>query len=149
MIAAPHLGIREVFVSENGTRTAVDYAMVLEFISDVMFPEADKIVLVQDNLNTHCMASLYQAFDATKAHRLANRFEVHYTPKHGSWLNIAEIEISVLARTCLKGRIASPAEFRRKIHANISKRNQSPRPVDWLFTTADARVKLKRLYPSI
>lgn len=149
MIAAPHLGVREVFVSESATRTAVDYATAVEYLVDVMFPEAEKIILIQDNLNTHRIASLYEAFEPSKAHRIANRLELHYTPKHGSWLNIAEIEISVLARTCLSGRIASADEFRRKIQANTSKRNQSPRPVDWHFTTADARTKLKRLYPSI
>ena len=105
MIAAPHLGVREVFVGKNGRRTALDYAAAIEFMCDVMFAQAKKIRLVQDNLNTHCPASLYKAFPAKKARRLVSKIEWHYTPKHGSWLNIAEIEISVLARAALRERI--------------------------------------------
>lgn len=148
MIAAPHLGLREIFVGEEGRRTALDYAAAIEFMCDVMFPEAEKIVLVQDNLNTHSAASIYKAFPAEKARRLVSKIEWHYTPKHGSWLNIAEIEISVLARAALRGRIASLEQFRTLIAANTAQRNADPRPVKWQFTTADARIKLHKLYPT-
>lgn len=114
-----------------------------------MFPEAEKIVLVQDNLNTHCAASLYAAFPAEKARRLAKKIEWHYTPKHGSWLNIAECEISVLARAALDCRIGSVKEFKTVIAANTEMRNADPRPVKWQFTTEDARIKLKHLYPTV
>ena len=149
MIAAPHLGMREVFVAEGGRRTALDYAAAIEFMCDVMFPHAERIRLVQDNLNTHCPASLYKAFPAEKARRLAAKIEWHYTPKHGSWLNIAEIEISVLARTALPDRIPDLKEFKAAISANTAGRNADPRPVNWQFTTADARIKLRRLYPTV
>lgn len=148
MIAAPHLGSREVFVGEEGRRTALDYAAAIEFMCDVMFPEAEKIVLVQDNLNTHSPASIYKAFPAEKARRLASKIEWHYTPKHGSWLNIAEIEISVVARAALRGRIPSLEKFRAVIAANTAQRNADPRPVKWQFTTAEARIKLRKLYPT-
>jgi hypothetical protein len=148
MIAAPHLGLREVFVGEEGRRTALDYAAAIEFMCDVMFPDAEKIVLVQDNLNTHNPASLYKAFPAEKARRLVSKIEWHYTPKHGSWLNIAEIEISVLARAALRGRIPSLEKFKALIAANTAQRNADPRPVKWQFTTADARIKLHKLYPT-
>jgi hypothetical protein len=148
IIAAPHLGLREVFVGEDGRRTALDYAAAIEFMCDVMFPEAEKILLVQDNLNTHCPASIYKAFPAEKARRLVSKIEWHYTPKHGSWLNIAEIEISVLARAALRGRIPSLEKFRVLIAANTAQRNADPRPVKWQFTTADARIKLRKLYPT-
>ncbi len=149
MIAAPHLGLREVFVGQDGRRTALDYAAAIEFMCDVMFPEAKKIVLVQDNLNTHNPASIYKAFPAEKARRLVSKIEWHYTPKHGSWLNIAEIEISVLARAALRGRIPNIEKFRGLIAANTSERNADPRPVKWQFTTADARIKLRKLYPTV
>lgn len=149
MIAAPLLGLREVFVGKDGRRTALDYAAAIEFMCDVMFPDAEKIVLVQDNLNTHCPASLYKAFPAEKARRLVSRIEWHYTPKHGSWLNIAEIEISVLARAALRARIPSLEAFEAVIASNTAQRNADPRPVKWQFTTADARIKLHRLYPTV
>lgn len=149
MIAAPHLGVREVFVGQDGRRTALDYAAAIEFMCDVMFPKAEKIVLVQDNLNTHNPASIYKAFPAKKARRLVSKIEWHYTPKHGSWLNIAEIEISVLARAALRGRIPNLKKFRGLIAANTSERNADPRPVKWQFTTADARIKLHKLYPTV
>jgi hypothetical protein len=147
MIAAPHLGLRKVFVGAEGRRTALDYAEAIELLCDGMFPEAEKIVLVQDNLNTHTPASLYKAFPAEKARRLTEKIEWHYTPKHGSWLNIAECEISVLARAALGGRIESLEDFRGAVERDSERRNADPRPVDWQFTTADARRKLKHLYP--
>ena len=149
MIAAPHLGLREVFVGEEGRRTALDYADAIEFICEKMFPDAEKIVLVQDNLNTHCPGSLYKRFPPEKARQLASRIEWHYTPKHGSWLNIAEIEISVLSRAALKRRIPSLEEFKAAVATNTEKRNLDPRPVKWQFTAQDARNKLRKLYPSI
>lgn len=149
MIASPHLGQREVFVGEEARRTALDYAEAIEFLCEEMFPDAEKIVLVQDNLNTHCPASLYKRFPPEKARRLASRIEWHYTPKHGSWLNIAEIEISVLSRTGLKERTPDLEAFKRSVTANTEKRNGDPRPVKWQFTTHDARTKLRRLYPTV
>jgi hypothetical protein len=149
MIAAPHLGRREIYIGEEGRRTAIEYADAIEFLSDVMFPEAEKIILIQDNLNTHCPASLYKRFSPQKARRLASRIEWHYTPKHGSWLNIAEIEISVLSRTALRRRIASLEEFNTAVAANTGKRNQDPSPVRWQFKTCAARTKLRKLYPTL
>ena len=149
MMVAPHLGIRKTHVGADGRRTAIDYAEVIEYLCDELFPEAEKIVLVQDNLNTHNPASLYKAFAPAKARRLASKIEWHYTPRHGSWLNIAEIEISVLARTALGSRISSLEEFRRILDANSEQRNAAPRPVKWQFTNAAARIKLRRLYPPV
>lgn len=149
ILAMPHLGKRELFVGKDARRTSLDYAEVIEFLCDKLFPEAPTIVLVQDNLNTHNEASLYKRFAPEKARRLADKLEVHYTPKHGSWLNMAEIEISLLARSALKPRIASRVEFEEAAKANIARRNQSPRPINWQFTNKDARIKLKRLYPSV
>jgi len=149
MIAAPHLGIRQVFVSENGRRTALDYADAIAFLCDEMFPDAEEIQLVQDNLNIHDMSSLYKRFPPEKANRLARKIRIHNTPKHGSWLNIAEIEISVLSRQALSSRIPSLDDFRRQVEANIRSRNATPSPVRWQFTSKDARTKLKHLYPSV
>jgi hypothetical protein len=149
MIAVPHLGMRNVYIGEDARRTSIDYAKVLEVISDKMFPAAERIILVQDNLNTHQFGSLYKAFPPEKARRIASRFEFHYTPKHGSWLNMAEIEISVLSRSALKERIPNRESFERKITANINHRNAIPSPILWQFTTKDARIKLSRLYPAV
>jgi hypothetical protein len=149
MLAIPHLGKREVFVGEEARRTSLDYAEAIEFLCDEIFPDVDKIVLVQDNLNTHNYASLYKRFEPEKARRLAEKLEIHYTPKHGSWLNIAEIEISLLARSALKKRIPGKAQFREIIQTNVKRRNQSPNPINWQFTTSDARIKLRRLYPPL
>ena len=110
---------------------------------------AEKIVLVQDNLNTHTPASLYEAFPPAEAKRLADKLELHYTPKHGSWLNMAEIELSVLARQCLDRRIPDLETLQREVAAWEKKRNEAVVRVDWQFTTADARIKLKKLYPTI
>ena len=112
-------------------------------------PDKDRIVLVLDNLNTHHPASLYQAFEPAEARRVAQRLGIHYTPKHGSWLNMAEIELGVLARQCLARRIPNQGALRREVGAWETQRNQDTIGVDWRFTTADARIKLKSLYPSI
>jgi hypothetical protein len=116
---------------------------------DVHYPDAQLITLVMDNLNTHSLGSLYEAFEPAEAQRIANRLEIHYTPKHGSWLNIAEMELSVLARQCLDRRIPDAALLEGSVAAWQTRRNQTQVKVDWRFTTADARIKLKRLYPSI
>jgi hypothetical protein len=147
MIAEPLLGWRHAAVTER--RTAKDFAEVLRWLAEDLHPDADKIVLVMDNLNTHKLASLYEAFAPERARRLAERFAVHHTPKHGSWLNVAEIELSVLARQCLDRRIASAEELRREVGAWEEERNQRAVEVRWRFTTADARIKLHRLYPSL
>jgi hypothetical protein len=149
MIAMPLEGRREVFVGPEGRRTAIDYALALRHLAEIIHPGAERIVLVQDNLNTHGVASLYEAFPPEEARRLASRFEVHYTPKHGSWLNIAEIEISVLTRACLSRRIPSPEFFRAEISAYLARKNTDPSPTRWRFTCADARIKLASLYPQI
>jgi len=145
MIAEPLAGRRETIVSE--TRTGIDFANVLRYTSDVMYPHAEKIVLVTDNLNTHITASLYRAFDPAQAHRIANRFEWHYTPKHGSWLNIAEIEIGVMCRQVLAKPLADLESFSSQVRAWTFRRNIESSAINWQFTTEDARIKLKRLYP--
>ena len=147
MLFEPLAGWRHVEVTER--RTAVDFAAVLRDLSDRYYPQAQKIVLVMDNLNTHKPASLYEAFAPEEARRLAERFELHYTPKHGSWLDMAETELSVLARQCLKRRIDNRDDLKREVAAWEKRRNEAESVVDWRFTTANARIKLKRLYPSI
>ena len=149
MMCSPHGGTREVFISGSGKRKTRDYALALEHLADKVYPRARKIILVQDNLNTHRMASLYAVFAPQKALRLARRFEVHYTPKHGSWLNIAEIEISALSRSCLDRRIGSGESFRSEIKACVDDTNRDPAPVKWQFCIDNARIKLASLYPSI
>ena len=136
-------------VKVTARRTRVDFAHCMRDLVDIHFPQADKIVLVMDNLNTHKLASLYQAFPAAEARRLAAKLEIHYTPKHGSWLNMAEIELSVLHRQCLKARIPDQATLIQQVDAWQKRRNASATTVNWRFTTADARIKLKRLYPTI
>ena len=132
---------------KSGDHTAVDYAQVLMDLSDIHFPKAKKIRLVQDNLNTHTKAALYEAFPPAEARRLAERFEWHYTPKHRSWLNMAESELSVVARQCLDRRIPDKATLTDEIAAWEKERNRKHAKADWQFTTADARIKLKRPYP--
>lgn len=149
VISAPLEGRREVYIGPDARRTAHDYARALEFIASKMFPKAERIVLVEDNLNTHDDASLYATFPPAKARRLAARFERHHTPKHGSWLNIAESEIAALIRTGLPDRIASNKQFRSKLRAVVRRRNKAQVGTNWQFTTKDARTKLKKLYPSI
>ena len=143
----PLAGRRVVAVTER--RTAVDFARFLKHLLDVAYPSARTVVLVTDNLNTHCTGSLYEAFPPEEARRLAGRVEWHYTPKHGSWLNMAEVELSVLARQCLDRRIPDRATLAREVAAWEARRNAAGVKADWQFTTADARVKLKKLYPTI
>jgi hypothetical protein len=147
MVFEPLTGYRQVKVTER--RTAVDFAYVIQALVDVQYPQAEKIVLVLDNLNTHTPASLYEAFAPAEARRLMERLEIHHTPKHGSWLNMAEIELSVLARQCLDRRIPDPTILAQEVAAWERQRNAAQCRVDWRFTTHDARIKLKRLYPSI
>jgi hypothetical protein len=147
MVSEPLLGWRAVRVTER--RTAKDFADVVRWLAEDVHPEAEKLVLVMDNLNTHKPASLYEAFPPDQARRIAERLEIHYTPKHGSWLNVAEIELSVLNRQCLNRRIESGDELRREVGAWEEARNEQQVEVRWQFTTADARVKLRRLYPVI
>ena len=137
------------FVQVKEWRTALDYAHVVRWMCDELYPEAEKIVLVQDNLNTHGAHSLYQAFDPPQARRLCERIEWHFTPKHASWLNRAELELSVLARQCLQERMESQQNLARHVHAWQNKRNTIATRVNWHFTTQDARTKLRRLYPQI
>ena len=148
MISEPLLvGWRAVQVTER--RTATDFAEVVRWLVEEVHPDAEKVVLVLDNLNTHKVASLYEAFPPEQARRIAERLEIHYTPKHGSWLNVAEIELSVLARQCLDRRIAAVQELRRQVAAWEEERNERGVEIRWRFTTADARIKLRRLYPSL
>jgi len=146
MMFAPLKGWRQVRVTER--HTAVDYAQVLKELSDTHFPEAKKIPLLQDNLNTHRPASPYEAFPA-EARRLVERFEWHYTPKHGSWLDMAESELSVLSSQYLDRRIPDKQTLIEEVAAWEGSRNKNHTKADWQFTAADARVKLKRLYPSL
>jgi DDE superfamily endonuclease len=146
MVTEPMVGQRYVTVTER--RTAVDFANVIRDLVDCRYPEAEKIVLVMDNLNTHKPAALYEAFAPEEARRLAEKLEIHYTPKHGSWLNIAEIELGILSRQCLDRRIDNIDSVRKDVRAWERGRNNACGTVDWQFTTADARKKLKRLYPS-
>ena len=145
MLFAPLEGWRHVKVTDR--HAAADYAHVLKDLSDVHFPGASSIVLVQDNLSTHKAASLYEAFPPDEARRLTERFEWHYTPKHGSWLDLAESELCVLATQCLDRRIPDKQTLINEIGAWEKNRNRHHAKADWQFTTADARVKLKRLYP--
>ncbi len=133
-------------VSVRPQRTRVEWAEQVRDLLDVHYPEAPKVRLVMDNLNTHSIASLYQAFEPKVALRLAKRLEIHYTPKHGSWLNVAEIELSVMTRQCLGRRIPSLEDLAHELTAWEAGRNASQKGVDWQFTTEDARIKLKRLY---
>jgi hypothetical protein len=147
MISEPLLGWRAVQVTER--RTAKDFAEVVRWLVEEVHGEAEKVVLVMDNLNTHTAASLYEAFPPEQARRIIERLEIHHTPKHGSWLNMAEIELSVLARQCLDRRIESSEELRREVEAWESERNERQVEIKWQFTTAEARIKLHRLYPVI
>lgn len=147
MCFEPLAGVRHVQVTQR--KTSIDFAHFLKQISDTWYVQVDQIVLVCDNLSTHTPAALYEAFTPTEAHRLARRFEWHYTPKHGSWLNVAEMELSVLARQCLDRRIPNEATLIREVGVWEQHRNASVVKVHWQFTTADARIKLTRLYPTI
>ena len=147
LFTEPLGGWRRTGVTEH--RTRVDWAGQVRSLLEEDYPEAQKVVLVMDNLNTHSTASLYEAFEPAVARRLAQRLEIHYTPKHGSWLNIAEIELSVLSGQCLDRRIDRIELLRTECSAWDQQRNERQKGVDWRFTTADARIKLKRLYPQI
>ena len=146
MICEPIVGWRRVEVTER--RTAIDYAHLLKTLVDEDYPEAVKITVVQDNLNTHSPASLYKAFEPAEAQRILSRLEFCPTPKHGSWLNMAEIELSVLSRQCLDRRIGDLSVLKTEVEAWQEQRNQEKTWIGWRFTTADARIKLHRLYPS-
>src|SRR5439155_9251415 len=147
MAFEPLGGRRHVAVTER--RTSVDFATFLRVLSDEHYADAERIVLVCDNLNTHTPAALYEAFEPAEARRLTERFEWHYTPKHGSWLNVAEMELSVVARQCLDRRIPDLKTLKREVAAWEKARNAAVVKVDWQFTTADARVNLKKLYRTL
>lgn len=147
MFFEPLMGKRHVKVTERRTRK--DWALAMRELSDIYYPEAEVIVIVMDNLNTHSPASFYEAFEPEEARRLTNRFEFHHTPKHGSWLNIAEIELSVLSRQCLDRRMPNQAFLENEAKVWEDERNDQIVKVQWRFTTADARIKLKHLYPLI
>jgi len=138
---------RQITVTER--RTMKDFAHCLRDLAEVQYPQAEKIILVMDNLNIHSLASLYSVFEPSVARRLYERFEPHHTPKHGSWLNMAELEISVLSRQCLSRRIASIAKMAEQVQSWVTQRNSQKCTVRWQFTTADARIKLQHLYPKI
>jgi hypothetical protein len=146
MAVEPLAGKRHASIT--GSRTRIDWAVYMKSLSDDIYPDANQIVLVLDNLNTHDAGSFYEAFSYEDAHRLKNRFEIHYTPKHGSWLNMAEIELSVLKSQCLDRRIPDVETLRHEVQAWQNDRNNRIAPIDWQFTTEDARVKLRRLYPT-
>lgn len=145
LFTEPLKGWRRAFVTER--RTRIDWATVVKVVLDEVYPDAQVVRLVMDNLNVHSLGSLYQAFDPAEARRLAKRLEIHYTPRHGSWLNIAEIEFRALAGQCLDRRIPDMPKLTREVAAWESDRNARTIGVDWQFTTDDARTKLKRLYP--
>jgi hypothetical protein len=147
MFCEPLQGRRWVDVTERRTKT--DWAHQIKELVDVRYPEAEQIVLVMDNLNTHTPASLYEAFDPAEARRLAQKLEIHYTPKHGSWLNIAEIELSVLSRQCLDRRVPDFETLQSEVEAWQERRDVTGNKIEWRFRTEDARIKLKRLYPSL
>lgn len=147
MFFAPLLNWRHVKVTNQ--RTAIDWAQCMHDLVDIHFPDADRIVITEDNLNTHTPASLYAAFPPEEAKRIWDRLEFHYTPKHGSWLNMAEIELSVLSRQCLDRRIPNQPTLIAEVAAWEARRNASGATVHWRFTTADARIKLHKLYPVI
>lgn len=146
MAVEPLAGKRKVRVTKR--RTRVDWAQFIRYLLMTVYPEAAVVVLVMDNLNTHGIASLYEAFAPEVARALAARLEIHYTPKHGSWLNMAETELSILSRQCLDRRIASQEILVQEVAAWEHQRDAQSVRIDWRFTTADARIKLKRLYPS-
>ena len=138
-------GRHHVRVREH--RTAIDWAEEIKYLVDERYPDAQKIILVMDNLNTHKPASLYKVFPPEEARRIIKKLEIHYTPKHGSWLNIAEIELNVMTRQCLSRRIASIDVLRSELSAWTNERNNGKSKVNWQFTTKDARIKLVSLYP--
>jgi hypothetical protein len=146
LVTEPLRGWRHVSVGER--RTRLDFAQCIKELVDVHYPGAERIVLVMDQLNIHSTASLYAAFAPAEARRLAAKLEIHHTPKHGSWLNMAELELSVLARQCLRQRLPNQATMRDAVTAWTARRNAAIQAIDWQFTTEDARIKLRRLYPA-
>lgn len=146
LVTEPLRGWRHVTVGER--RTRLEFAQCIKALVDVQYPEAERIVLVMDQLNIHSTASLYAAFPPAEARRLAARLEIHQTPRHGSWLNMAELELSVLARQCLRQRLPNQAAMPDAVTAWGERRNAAMHTIDWPFTTEDARVKLRRLYPA-
>ncbi len=147
LFCEPLRGKRWIDVTERRTKT--DWAHQIKELVDVCYPQAERIVLVMDNLNTHSPASLYETFDPAEARRLAQKLEIHYTPKHGSWLNMAEIELSVLSRQCLDRRVPDFESLQSEVEAWQERRDATGNKIDWRFRTEDARIKLKRLYPSL
>lgn len=143
----PLTGFMKVNVEEH--RTKSDWAEFIKQLIDVQYPNAKKVVLVMDNLNTHKISALYERFSPTEALRLANKLEIHYTPKHGSWLNVAEIGFSLLKRMCIPERVNSLEKLRYAVESFVNERNSLDKKIDWQFTTEDARIKLKRLYPAL
>lgn len=143
----PLAGWRHILITEH--RTKVDYAQAIRYLVDELFPEAEVVVIVGDNLNTHTPAALYEAFEPAEAKRILDRLEFHYTPKHGSWLNMVEIELSVLSDQCLDKRIPDGESLEREIRAWQVERNKQRATVNWRFSSSDARVKLERLYPNL
>ena len=146
LVSEPLRGQRQVRLSER--RTRIDFAHCIKDVVDVHYPHAERIVLVLDQLNTHSPASLYEAFPPAEAKRLADKLEIHYTPRHGSWLNMAEIELSALQRQCLDRRLGDRVTMEHEAAAWVAARNAAGATIDWQFSTEDARIKLKRLYPS-
>jgi DDE superfamily endonuclease len=147
IVCEPLAGWRHLKVTDR--RTKIDWAQCIKELVDVHYPHAEKIVLVMDNLNTHTPAALYEAFDPAQARRLLESLEIHYTPNHGSWLNMAEIELSVLARQCLQRRIPDREALAGEVEAWEEERNSVESSIEWRFTSDEARIKLKHLYPEI
>ena len=147
MFFEPLTGSRRVEITDH--HTAVDWAKQIKTLVDDDYPNAERITLVMDNLNIHTGASLYKAFPPEEARRILNKLEFQYTPKHGSWLNMAEIELSILSKQCLDRRIPNQEVLKKEVSAWAEKRNEHPTPMNWRFTTEDARIKLKKLYPTI
>lgn len=147
IVSEPLRGWRHIGVTER--RTKIDWALCIKELVDVHYPHAERIILVMDNLNTHTPAALYEAFAPAEARRIVRKLEIHYTPKHGSWLNMAEIELSVLARQCLDRRIPDQQALADEAAAWEKERNAAESSIDWRFTSADARIKLKHLYPEV
>ena len=144
---APLINWRVIKVTDR--RTAKDWAIAMKELADIYFPNAKKIKVVLDNLNTHKLSSFYKVFEPKEAKRLADKFELHYTPKHASWLNMAEIEFSILSRQCLNRRIATQEILKSEVNKWQDNRNNSKHKINWRFTTSNARIKLKKLYPSL
>jgi len=147
MLFQPLSHRRQVTVTER--RTIKDFANFMRDLADVQYPDAEKIILVMDNLNTHSLSSFYATFEPDEARRLCERFEIHYTPKHGSWLNMAELEIGVMSRQCLSQRITTIKKMGEEVQSWVNQRNNHRATVHWHFTSADARIKLRHLYPKI